>query len=188
MGHIPRGSAQKLPTSAAAVVPFGGVLDRQPHPRSALKALDHGLSVEQQYFELHGRQQGCEGLRASLQQSAAFGSSEPGSRSVGLPRERGLCGRHRQVHRSARPHLTRRSRRIEAMGLDPGGERALVCFGTLTKSWTDSRSGRIRQLAMACVGVGQTQEGSAASGGVGACSGCGGLWRRSAGRGLRRRA
>ena len=24
------------------------------------------------------------------------------------------------------------------MGLDPGGERALVCFGTLTKSWTDS--------------------------------------------------
>ena len=69
----------------------------------------------------------------------------------------------------------------------PTANAVECCFGTLTKSRTDSRSGRIRQLAMACVGVGQTQERSAASSGVGACSGCGGLWRRSTGRGLRRR-
>ena len=36
--------------------------------------------------------------------------------------------------------------------------------------------------------VQRTRIRSAASSGVGACSGCGGLWRRSTGRGLRRRA
>ena len=111
--------------------------------------------------------------------SALERGTSPNSR-VDKHRSITVSGTHSRAGRSS-------FSRFPAEG-SPTANAVECCFGTLTKSRTDSRSGRIRQLAMACVGVGQTQERSAASSGVGACSGCGGLWRRSTGRGLRRRA